>query len=274
MNYYKYAVVCDSDKVDLLIGITAQQPFDSFEETETGFSAFIREQDDSEATSTAMRAYANQFDFSFEKVFIPYKNWNEVWESNFQPIEVEDFVRIRADFHPAAPGFEHEIIINPKMAFGTGHHETTYMMMVIMRDLDLKNKTVFDYGCGTGILAILAAMRGATELDAVDIEQPSYENTLENARINKAENIETFHGTLETVPARKYDCILANINRTVILPSLAELYNRLEQDGDLLISGFLAEDADLMENATREAGFVTVRTEKRGNWICRRLRKK
>ncbi len=272
MNYYKYAVTCPADMTDLLIGIVAQQPFDSFEENETGFAAFIREQDDSEATERAMQEYAEQFDFIFEKVFIPYKNWNEVWESNFQPIEVEDFVRIRADFHPAAEGFAHEIIINPKMAFGTGHHETTYMMMLIMRDLDLRNKSVFDYGCGTGILAILAEMRGANDLDAVDIELPSYENTLENAEINDVKNIQTFHGTLETVPARKYDCILANINRNVILPSLAELHNRLADGGNLLISGFILEDGDLMQKATKEAGFVTVRTETRGNWICRQLR--
>jgi len=273
MNYYNYKISCTPEQAEWLVTIVGQQPFDSFEDTETGFNAYIPERLMTDTTDTDMESWKTQFNFSYEKVFIPYKNWNEVWESNFQPIEVEDFVRIRADFHPTASGFEHEIIINPKMAFGTGHHETTYMMMLIMRDLDLKNKSVFDYGCGTGILAILAAMRGSTDLDAVDIELPSYENTTENCEINKIKGVQTYHGVLETVPVRVYDVILANINRNVILPSLKELQARLSENGDLLISGFIQEDEKLMAEAVAKEGFRVERTEKRGNWICQHLRK-
>lgn len=273
MNYYNYKVSCTSEQAEWLVTIVGQQPFDSFEDTETGFNAYIPEKFLTDATDTDMESWKTQFGFSYEKIFVPYKNWNEVWESNFQPIEVENFVRIRADFHPTTAGFDHEIIINPKMAFGTGHHETTYMMMLIMRDLDLTNKSVFDYGCGTGILAILAAMRGSTDLDAVDIELPSYENTLENCEINSTKGVKTYHGILDTVPKRSYDVILANINRNVILPSLPELRERLNQDGDLLISGFIQEDEQLMADAVSKEGFKILRTEKRGNWICQHLKK-
>ena len=273
MNYFQYKIKCTPEQAEWLSTIIGQQPFDAFEDTEIGFNAYIPERLFSEETDKDMESWKAQFSFSYEKVFIPYKNWNEVWESNFQPIEVEDFVRIRADFHPSATGFEHEILINPKMAFGTGHHETTYMMMLIMRDLDLKNKSVFDFGCGTGILAILAVMRGSTELDAVDIELPSYENTLENCEINAIKGVKTYHGVLETVPVRKYDTILANINRNVILPSLKELYARLNSNGNLLISGFIQEDEQLMADAVSKEGFEIVRTEKKGNWICQQLRK-
>lgn len=273
MNYYQYKINCTPEQAEWLVTIVGQQPFDSFEDTETGFNAYIPERLFTAETDADMENWKEQFAFAYEKVFIPYKNWNEVWESNFQAIEVEDFVRIRADFHPTAKGFEHEIVINPKMAFGTGHHETTYMMMLIMRDLDLKDKSVFDYGCGTGILAILAAMRGSVDLDAVDIELPSYENTIENCEINKIQGVKTYHGVLETVPARKYDVILANINRNVILPSLQELYTRLEAQGDLLISGFIQEDEELMADAVAKGGFKIIRTEKRGNWICQQLKK-
>lgn len=274
MNYYRYRITCPPEQAEWLIGIIAQQPFDSFEETETGLDAYLREEELTAATDTEMRNWADRFKFSFEKTFIPYKNWNEIWESNFRPITVEDFVRIRADFHPPQEGFTHEIIINPKMAFGTGHHETTYMMMLIMRDLKLNEKKVFDYGCGTGILAILAKMRGAGATDAVDIELPSYENTLENAEINNITGIETYHGTLETVPATEYDVILANINRNVILPSLTELYRRLASDGHLLISGFMRQDEELLRESVNEHGFEVIRTEKRGDWVCQQLQKK
>lgn len=273
MNYYNYQVSCTPEQAEWLVTIVAQQPFDSFEDTETGFNAYIPERLITDDTDTEMETWKAQFGFEYKKVFVPYKNWNEVWESNFQPIEVENFVRIRADFHPTAAGFEHEIIINPKMAFGTGHHETTYMMMLIMRDLDLKEKSIFDYGCGTGILAILAEMRGANDLDAVDIELPSYENTIENNEINDIKNVKVFHGTLETVPPRKYDVILANINRNVIIPSLPELSDRLEKDGDLLISGFIKEDEKMMAEKVSEKGFQIMRTERKGNWICQHLKK-
>lgn len=273
MNYYEYKIKCTPEQAEWLVTIIAEQPFDSFADHETGFSAYIPENLINDTLDVDMNAWAAQFNFTFEKIFVPYKNWNEVWESNFQPIEVEDFVRIRADFHDNSNDFEHEITINPKMAFGTGHHETTYMMMLIMRDLDFAGKTVFDYGCGTGILAILAVMRGCTDADAVDIELPSYENTIENAAINNTKGIKAFHGTLETVPQRTYDIILANINRNVIIPSFTELNNRLEHGGYLLISGFILEDEKLMQDSATEHGFEVIKIEKRGNWVCLQLTK-
>lgn len=273
MNYYCYEITCTPEQAEWLPAVISDIDFDSFTESETGIEAYIPERLHTTDTEQLMQQKAEQFNFKFEKKFIPYKNWNAVWESNFEPIEVDDFVYIHADFHPKKEGFEHSILIQPKMAFGTGHHETTYMMMQIMRSLDFKNKSVFDYGCGTGILAILAAMRGANDLDAVDIELPSYENTIENAEINTVTGIQAFHGILEDVPQRTYDIILANINRNVIIPSLPELYKRLETNGNLLISGFIKEDENLMEEKATENKFIVVRTERRGNWICQQLQK-
>jgi len=154
------------------------------------------------------------------------------------------------------------------MAFGTGHHETTWMMMSIMESLDFVGKNVFDYGCGTGILAILASQLGAKKIDAIDIELPSYENTLENARINHIENIKSIHGTLEKVDDQMYDVILANINRHVILDSLSTLNTMLDSGGKLLISGILIEDKELVHNAATAEGFKIEKTIQRNNWIC------
>lgn len=271
MNYYEFKIDCSEEQKEIIIAFLSELPFDTFEEIDTGVTAYVSEKLYVESLDEEVKKLSERFEFTFEKNFIPYQNWNEIWESNFQPIQVVDFVGIRADFHAKMTDVEHEIIINPKMAFGTGHHETTYMMMLIMRDLDFTNKTVFDYGCGTGILAVLAVMRGATDVDAVDIELPSYENTLENSKINEVSGIHAFHGILEDVPTRKYDIILANINRNVILPSFSELFERLKMGGNLLISGFILDDEELMKEAAQNQGFVVKRTEKRGNWVCMQL---
>jgi ribosomal protein L11 methyltransferase len=277
MNYYALTIIpkdYDVERVEILTAVLGELPFDTFEETETGLKAYIPEKDMTESVETELIELSEQFDFSFDKTFIPYQNWNSVWESNFQPIQVDDFVAVRADFHPNTEGVEFDLIVNPKMAFGTGHHETTYMMMQHMRSIDFLGKKVLDYGCGTGILAILASKLGATALEAVDIEEPSYENTIENCRINDVHNVKAIWGILDDVLSHDFDIILANINRNIIIDSLDDLKSRLKKrekptdsDNILLISGFLKIDENTILQAINYAGFKHQKTLHRGNWL-------
>lgn len=270
MNYYAITVspnAYDLERVEILTALLGELPFDTFEDTETGFKAYIPEKELTESVENELVALSAQFDFQFDKTFIPYQNWNAVWESNFQPIQVDDFVAVRADFHPDTQGVEFDLIVNPKMAFGTGHHETTYMMMQQMRSIDFKGKKVLDYGCGTGILAILAAKLGAIDLEAVDIEEPSYDNTIENCTINGVDNVKAICGILDDVPSHDFDIILANINRNIIIDSLDDLKNRMTTEGVLLISGFLKIDENTILQATNYAGFKHQKTLHRGNWL-------
>ncbi len=274
MNYYKVNVKTNEDFRDILMALMADLPFDTFMETEEGFEAYIPENAWADSLQDALKDWQTAFDFSWEREWIAAQNWNEVWESNFEPIKIADFVGVRADFHLPTEGVIFDLVINPKMAFGTGHHETTYMMMQTMRDLHFQGQKVLDYGCGTGILAILAAKLGATDIEAVDIEDWSFENTLENAAINGVSPaITAFCGTLSAISRRDFDIILANINRNVILESLSTLKTMLqnvdtEGEKHLLISGFLKEDENIMLQNVAEQGFKVRQTLQRGQWLC------
>jgi ribosomal protein L11 methyltransferase len=262
----------DSELFDILTALLGGLPFESFEETETGLRCYIPEKKLTKRVDNQLVKLANQYGLSLSKQVIPAQNWNAIWKSNFQPIQVDNFVAVRADFHPDTEGVVFDLVINPKMAFGTGHHETTYMMMQLMQHMDFKGKKVLDYGCGTGILAILASKMGAVNLEAVDIEQPSYENTIENCAINSVDNVLSIHGVLSDVPSRDFDVILANINRNVIMESLSELKSRLcTEGGILLISGFMDKDLEVMTTAVTTAGFTILETVQRGYWLCMKL---
>lgn len=271
MDYLKFEFQTNPENNEMLIALLGELPFESFEENENGFDAYVQVKNETPGIQERVLELKNLFEFSHKKTLIKYQNWNAVWESNFDAIVVRDFCGIRADFHDPLTEVKHEIVINPKMAFGTGHHETTWMMMSIMENFDFAEKMVFDYGCGTGILAILASQLGAKNIDAIDIELPSYENTLENARINNIENIKSIHGTLEKVDDQMYDIILANINRHVILDSFSTLNKMLQPNGILLISGILKEDEQLVKNAAEANNFKIEKTEYRNNWICIQL---
>ncbi|MFM2268809.1 MAG: hypothetical protein RL757_2250 [Bacteroidota bacterium] len=279
MNYYKIVIqILDQSLVEssneVVLAMLEDAPFDSFVETENGLEAFMPEKDWGADSETLLNDLSGDFGFVWERVFVPYQNWNAVWESNFEPIRVADFVGIRADFHPKTEGVRFDLLINPKMAFGTGHHETTHMMIEQMENMDFKDKKVLDYGCGTGVLAILAEKLGATELEAVDIEQPSYESTIENALVNDVHHIKAFFGTLDEIKSSNFDVILANINRNVILDSLARLENMLDTGGGLLLSGFMPQDENLMREAIEKHHFAHENTLKRGNWLCMKCVKK
>jgi len=270
MNYYKISITATAEIRDIVIAILSQSNYNGFEENDFGFKTFIPEAEYEEAT---IKKLAEQFDFSYKVKLIPNQNWNKVWESNFQPIQINDFCGIRADFHPTFSDVKHEITINPKMAFGTGHHETTLSMIEVMQDLDFQGKKVFDYGCGTGILAILAAKMGANPILAIDYDPLSYENTKENCLKNNIEQVETRVGELSQVDDDEFDIILANINRNVILNSLPSLFLKTKETGQVLISGFLETDLALMTETVKKIGFSIAKVVQKGEWICMQLRK-
>ncbi len=269
MDYYNYQIATTSAEwAEIVMAELGDLPFDTFEETPTGLNAYIRVPDCDEAVEEEIATLQLQYNFSFERKFVAHRNWNAEWESSFQPIIVDDFCSVRASFHAPITSVKHELIIDPKMAFGTGHHETTYMMIQLMENIDFSNKKVFDYGCGTGILAVLAEKLGAKTLVAVDIERPSYESTIENAEINGCKNIEAVHGTLDDIKTTGYDVIFANINRNIILASLPRLAEQLATNGVLLLSGILQQDEDIVKEAIVEANLKFDSLENRGKWLA------
>lgn len=274
MNYWEFSITAQAEIREILLGLLSGLPFDSFQETETGFSAFLPENGTLEEVEAEVRSLADWWGFSYQVFKLPAQNWNEIWESNFPPVLVESFCGIRADFHPPFEAVRHEIVINPKMAFGTGHHETTHMMIQLMENLPFAGLVVLDYGCGTGILAILAALLGASSVDAVDIEEAAVDNSRENAGRNGVDQqLHLYLGDLNAVPPKTYQVILANINRNVILESLPALNEKLGQGGILLISGILISDRDVVMDAARQAGFKEVASLERGNWMAAHLQK-
>ncbi|HRI58815.1 MAG TPA: 50S ribosomal protein L11 methyltransferase [Saprospiraceae bacterium] len=273
MDYWKYILRVNSETSDILVAYLAEAPFDTFEETESGLNAYLPASAGQTVAEQQLLALQEQFDFEWDKTFIPGQNWNEIWESNFPPVIVGDFCAVRADFHEPNPGVQYELIINPKMAFGTGHHETTWQCIAAMEHLPIAGKKILDFGCGTGVLAILASKLGAAEAEAVDIEEESYRNTLENSAVNAVTNITARCGALDAVQGRDFDGILANINRNVILDALPSLAALLKPDGWLLVSGILLQDEAIVTEAAGQAGFEKKKRTEKGNWLCLEFKK-
>lgn len=238
--------------------------YEGIEETETALNAFIPENDFDEKELIALQ---QSFSFQFAVTTIPEQNWNAVWESNFEPVVVDDFVAVRAGFHAAVSGVEHEIVITPKMSFGTGHHATTYMMVQQMREINFKDKKVFDFGTGTGILAILAEKRGALSVFAIDNDEWSINNAAENINTNHCTKIKLEQA--DTVPQnQQYDILLANINKNVILENLQALKLLMNKGAILLLSGLLKEDENDIHKAAEANALRLTKKQERNNWIC------
>ncbi len=268
MDYYRYRFTVEPPYLDTLTALLSRYPFDAFEEWEYGLDAFIpadQAPQDFDAFYREIRSYINT-DIAY--TFLPSQNWNAVWESNFQPVLVDDFCGVRAEFHAPLQGVQHELVIQPRMAFGTGHHATTEMMVRAMQGLSFVNARVLDFGCGTGILAILAAKLGAAHIDAVDIEEESYQNTIDNAARNGVPYIQAYCGELDAVPPGHYDIILANINRHVLLQYMPDMANRLLPGGSLLLSGILKADESLVSDAARNAGLQQSAQLQKEDWMC------
>ncbi|MCB0571136.1 MAG: 50S ribosomal protein L11 methyltransferase [Phaeodactylibacter sp.] len=271
MDYYCFEIAVPAPIREIALAFLAELPFDSFEETADGLNAYLPAAENLDEVESRLPEIAARLAFRYKRRFIPAENWNATWEANFQPIRIGNFCEIRASFHPQASGVAHELIINPRMAFGTGHHATTFLMIEQMEQELFSGATVLDFGCGTGILAILAEKLGAVSVDAVDIEKAAWENTVENAGINGASRIHAYHGTLQDVPECAFDIILANINRNVILNSLQSLYGRLAPGGVLLVSGILFADENLAVERAEGVGLKLNRKARREEWCCLRF---
>lgn len=268
MDYYRFDIQTDPETAEMLVAFLSDAPFDTFEETESGLAAYLPARAGLAEAEAQVETLQDRFSFSWTKTFIPGQNWNEIWESNFHPVIVGDFCAVRADFHEKIPGVRWELVINPKMAFGTGHHETTWQCIAALEHLPLQGKQILDFGCGTGILAILASKQGAKEVEAIDIEPESYENTIENCAVNGVNNVVTRCGTLDAVEGRHFDGILANINRHVILEALPRLAGLQTTGCWLLVSGILLSDEKVVMEAAASAGYHKAWFTQRGNWLC------
>ncbi|MEO6611150.1 MAG: 50S ribosomal protein L11 methyltransferase [Chitinophagaceae bacterium] len=256
-----------SEQTELLVAELAQVGFEGFEEGERFFKAFIPADDLDE---TSLHEIANRHDLSFDRSVIEEINWNAAWESGFRPVIVDDFVAIRASFHEPVAGVKHEIIITPKMSFGTGHHATTLMMLQQMRKIDFSGKKVVDFGTGTGILAILAERLGAAAVIAIDNDDWSINNARENVENNAASTIQLVKAD-RVDPGKYYDIILANINKNVIVENFSQLVSNLEPKGVLLLSGLLETDeTDILAEAGKFPLVFNERTTE-NNWIALRF---
>jgi ribosomal protein L11 methyltransferase len=273
MNYYEllFTVIATEDyQQDMLINTLGEVGFDTFEELDFGFKAYIPVDDFDEAKLIeALEPYREMFTFSYEITLIPQKNWNEVWESNFESLIIGDKIYVRATFHEPKPEFEFEIVIDPKMAFGTGHHQTTSMMLQLMLENEFAGKVVLDMGCGTGILAVMASKLGAMNITAIDYDPVCFDSTIENAQLNNMDNIEALCGSREVIPDVQYDTILANINRNILLDQIPRYSEVLKNDGELYLSGFYEKpDLDIIMDEARKYGlkYIIHKTDK--DWVA------
>ena len=268
--YVEYTFTVDPTEPwnDVLAAQLGVKGFESFMETVNGLQAYVQKDLDSDGLLNDLDILQNEYvNIAFAKAEIPPTNWNHEWESNFEPIMVNDTCEVRAPFHEKHD-VDYDIVIEPKMSFGTGHHQTTHMMMEHLLELDLKGQKVLDMGSGTGVLAILAQMRGATAVDAIDIDTWCYENALENVERNNADKVTVILGGAEQLQDRSYDTIIANINRNILLTDIPSYATCLYTGGVLLLSGFYDEDLDSITAACKAAGLEYKSHRQRDNWIA------
>lgn len=253
---------------EILIAELGYLGFESFVENEDGVTAYIpKEEYEEDLLAGVHILQSEEFEITYSCEEIEQVNWNEEWEKNFSPILVDDTCSVRAPFHPQ-PDVEFDIVIEPKMSFGTGHHATTHMMIQHILKNDWEAKTVLDMGCGTGVLAILTALKGAKAVDAIDIDNWCYQNTLENIERNSVDFIQVDEGGAELLEGRKFDVILANINRNILLRDLPVYVESLNEGGDIYLSGFYSEDIPLIEKKCEELKLRYVEHFERNNWVA------
>ncbi len=253
---------------EILIAQLEETAFESFEETEEGVSAYVQKDVWSENILNEIEILTNEnFKISYTTNEIEPVNWNEEWEKNFSPIDVDGICHVRAPFHPATHA-KYEIVIEPKMSFGTGHHETTHMMIQHILELEVTNKKIIDMGCGTAILAILAEMKGAHPIDAVDIDNWCYLNSIENAERNNCKHIFVYEGDASWLKdGQKYDVFIANINRNILLNDMTTYVNCMNDNAVLLLSGFYTEDFEAINECCENLGLTFESKKERNNWL-------
>jgi len=269
MNYIEVQLELEPDFTEILMAELAEAGFESFVETDEGLQAYIPEEDFKETVLQDIIArYSEMTAIASSWKSLERKNWNEEWERSYEPIEVGNQIRIRAVFHEPDPSFTYDLLIQPKMSFGTGHHETTWLVMNEQLNLPHAGLSIMDVGCGTGILAILASKLGAENLLGFDIDEWAVENTAENFAMNGlGEEAEVFKGTINEVPAQKqFGGILANINRNILLEEIPKYVKHLLPGGWLVTSGFYEMDQADIERCASDTGLKKLRSNTRNQW--------
>lgn len=251
---------------ELIMAALGEMGFESFMETEDGLLAYINTSafDAGILNDESLWPEGANPEYSYKA--IADQNWNAVWESNFDPVTIDDRCTVRAPFHQKDPNIEFDILIEPKMSFGTAHHETTAQMISLLLNTDVKDKTVLDMGSGTAVLAILAAMKGASQITAIDNDEWAYHNALENVAKNKLQHISVYEGDAALLKGKKFDFILANINRNILLNDMQQYRDSLTPGGTLMMSGFYMEDMELITARATELGFTKLGQTERNNW--------
>ncbi|WP_424962746.1 50S ribosomal protein L11 methyltransferase [Ekhidna sp.] len=272
MDFITIKVTCDSALTDVLIAELFEAGFDSFQEFDDGFEGSCEQSQFDEKKVEVLFKQFSKVSYTVkeqEKI-----NWNEEWEKNYNPIIVENRCIVRASFHEPKPEFEYEIIVTPKMSFGTGHHATTYQVLDYQMELDHQEKKVLDVGTGTGILAIMAAKRGAIKIVATDIDDWCIENSEENFALNNVKGVELIKGEIDKVKQADFDIVIANINKNVLLDQIGDYARRLKLDGQLILSGFYESDISDLESEAMKNGLYKIHSTTRDKWAMLALEKR
>lgn len=268
MDYIKITFAdLQPEQREMLIAQLADAGYEGFEEKETSLDAFINNKD---FDNRILNEISFKYQTPFRKEKIAETNWNQVWESNFEPVIVSNYVAVRADFHNPIINTQFEIVITPKMSFGTGHHATTYMMIELMKEIDFKERSVLDFGTGTGILAILAEKQGAKKIVAIDNDEWSIANAEENFKKNNCNKI-ILSKASDPAAEIKFDIVLANINKNVIIDNLSLLAKQLIKEGQILLSGLLESDKVEILGLATQLGLKIQKELTRNNWIALKL---
>ncbi len=268
---------CSETITDTAAALLAEAGFESFVPDERGMTAYIPKSSYKPALRDCLEALPwTDISFSWSAIEIEGQDWNHEWEKNyFKPIIVGDRCVIHSSFHTDIPVCEYDIVIDPKMAFGTGHHSTTSLILNRLLQMDMTGKKVIDMGTGTGILSILAAMRGASEVTGVEIDEPAWENAVDNCRLNGVENIVMIHGDASSLASIPYmaDVFLANINRNVITHDIASYCASMAAGATILLSGFYEQDVKIVRDAAESTGLSYIGYTTMNDWACVELRK-
>mgnify|MGYP000075762611 CR=1 FL=1 len=267
------------DIADAIIAELGDLGYDSFSYSDDGFKAYIPSKNFNEEQVKSLEIlsfFQSLYTITWEKAEIENQDWNKIWEENFTPILVQDRILVRAGFHPSIDNIEHEIIIDPKMSFGTGHHATTALMLETILDMkpNFSGKKVLDMGCGTGILSIMAVQAGAQSVTGIDIDEWAYNNALENIRLNNTNDIQVALGGAEQIPAfGTFDIVFANINRNILLNDIRHYSECMKPGAFLYMSGFYVQDIPAIEEECKHNGLALLSHTEKNNWAAVKVQK-